>query len=119
MPVRNTTSRTDDAAELAWALLMASARDLKAHQQNLREGVWYPRPGTSLEGATLGIVGFGRVGKRVAELAAAFRMRVLVNSAGLSADEASARGVKKVSRTTLFECSDFVSIHLRLSKSGD
>jgi phosphoglycerate dehydrogenase-like enzyme len=72
--------------------------------------------GRDLRGATLGLVGLGRLGSQVARLADGFGMRIVAWSENLTAERCTEVGVTKVSRSDLFGKSDFVSIHLRLSE---
>ena len=64
-------------AEFAWGLILATVRHIPAEAQRLREGLWQKSLGMPLEGKTLGIVGLGKIGARVARYARAFDMQVL------------------------------------------
>jgi phosphoglycerate dehydrogenase-like enzyme len=101
--------------EMTWALILAALRDVPQHAQSMRAGAWEQAAGRSLEGSTLGLVGLGKTGGRMAEVARAFRMDVVAWSANLTAETAEARGARLVGRRELFEVSDVVSIHLLLS----
>jgi phosphoglycerate dehydrogenase-like enzyme len=101
--------------ELTWALILGLARSVAAEDAAIRAGGWQTDVGTGLSGKTLGIVGLGRIGRRVARIAPAFRMATVAWSENLDPDEAAARGVRPVSKAELFACSDVVSIHLVLS----
>ncbi len=72
--------------------------------------------GTLLEGSTLGVVGVGRIGARVARLGSALGMRVLAWSQNLTADKAAAVGAKLVDKSTLFAEADAITLHLFLSE---
>lgn len=104
------------APELTWALLLAFARNLVAEENSLRAGEWQTGVGFELEGKTLGIVGLGKIGKRIAGYAKAFGMDVLAWSQNLTTEDAEAAGARKVSKEELFRESDVVTLHLRLSE---
>ena len=107
------------APELTWALLMALARNLTAEENALRAGRWQNTVGSELAGKTLGIVGLGKIGHKVAAYAHAFGMNVLAWSQNLEEATAQAAGVRKVSKDELFRESDIVTIHLRLSERSE
>lgn len=111
---------TETTADLAFALLMATARRLTEAERVVRAGewkLWQPDMllGTDVYGATLGLVGMGRIGRAVARRARGFDMRVLY--ANRRRDEASeaALGVEHRSLDDLLAESDFVSIHAPLT----
>ena len=111
---------TDATADLAWALLMAAARRLAEGTDYIRRGQWHTwEPmtllGADIVGATLGILGYGRIGQAVARRAAGFDMRVLAYSPSLTPGETLAGGVTAASIDTLLRESDFVSIHVPLN----
>jgi phosphoglycerate dehydrogenase-like enzyme len=104
-----------EAAEHTWALLMAAARRLDVEIQNVREGRWMTTLGSALEGRTLGLVGLGRLGGRVAEYAGAFGMDVVAWSHNLTDERCSDVGARRAaSLDDLLVQSDFVSLHLVL-----
>ena len=115
--VCGTSSRPEPPAELTWALLLALARQIVPEASALRAGGrWQSTLGADLGGRTLGVLGLGRVGTRVARVAQAFDMDVAAWSENLTAERAAAAGVRLApSRAALLEQSDFVSIHLVLS----
>jgi phosphoglycerate dehydrogenase-like enzyme len=102
-------------AELTWGLIVGIARGIVVEDARLRAGDWQTTLGTDLGGATLGVLGFGRLGRRVAEMASAFEMDVIAWSQNLDAGEARAAGVEPVERDELFERADVLSIHTVLS----
>lgn len=116
IPVGNTPGvLTDATADMAFALLFAAARRVVEGEKYVREGkwkTWHPQLllGADFVGATLGIVGFGRIGRAVAKRAQGFDMRVLFH------DPASqpAFGALSVEMDTLLHESDFVSVHVPL-----
>jgi phosphoglycerate dehydrogenase-like enzyme len=103
------------SAELTWALILALARNLPAETQHLRNGGWQLSVGTQLAGKTLGLVGLGRLGARVATIGQAFGMRTIAWSQNLTPDRAAHHGVTAVSKQELFTSSDVVTIHMPLS----
>lgn len=103
------------APEMTWALLLAFARNLVMEENSLRAGDWQTAVGFELEGKTLGIVGLGKIGKRIAGYAKAFGMDVLAWSQNLAAEAAEEAGARKVTKEELFRESDVVTLHLRLS----
>ncbi|WP_311969287.1 D-2-hydroxyacid dehydrogenase family protein [Pseudomonas baltica] len=103
------------APELTWALLMALQRNLVAEANSLRSGGWQVGLGGDLYGKTLGILGLGSIGQKVAGYAKAFGMRVIAWSENLTEARASEAGVTWVSKQQLFEQADILTVHLVLS----
>jgi phosphoglycerate dehydrogenase-like enzyme len=106
--VCGTRSLASPTAELTWGLILAVTRGIVAEDRAVRDGGWQHTIGPELAGRTLGIVGLGRLGSRVAEIARAFEMEVIAWSQNLKAPEA-------VAREELFARADIVTIHLKLS----
>lgn len=106
------------AAEHAFALILASARHVARADASLRSGKWERSSfhGVQLEQKTLGVVGLGKIGGSVAQLAKPFRMRVIGFDPFLSKDRAAALGVDLVEFDTLLEEADFISVHVPLSE---
>jgi phosphoglycerate dehydrogenase-like enzyme len=102
--------------ELTWGLMIASVRNLAHQSADMRSGGWQTSLGTILAGRTLGLLGLGRIGKRMAEYATVFGMPVIAWSQNLTAQMAAAVGVRRVEKDELFASADIVSIHLRLSE---
>jgi phosphoglycerate dehydrogenase-like enzyme len=102
--------------ELTWALILAVTRGLAAEDAAVRAGQWQLGVGTELAGATLGILGLGRIGPRIARYAKAFDMNVLAWSQNLTREKAAAAGARYVSKDELFSRSDIVTVHLKLSE---
>jgi glyoxylate reductase len=117
IPVGNTPGvLTDATADMAFALLLAAARRLPEGQKYIREGLWktwHPQLllGADFVGATLGIVGFGRIGQAVAKRAQGFGLRVIF----YDPTSQPAFGALPVDLDTLLRESDFVSIHVPLN----
>jgi phosphoglycerate dehydrogenase-like enzyme len=106
----------DATPELAWGLLIATVRNLADEHRRMRGGGWQTSVGVTLSGKTLGLLGLGRTGKRVAEYAKVFGMEVIAWSQNLTEETAAAAGARRVEKAALFESSDVVSIHLVLSE---
>lgn len=113
--VCGTDSYKQAAPELTWALIMALGRNLLAEATSLRNGGWQIGLGSDLYGKTLGILGLGSIGQRIAQYGQAFGMRVIAWSENLSAERAAAAGVEYVDKRALFEQADVLSVHLVLS----
>ena len=101
--------------ELAWGLILATARHICGENQNMREGGWQFTLGTELRGQTLGIVGLGRIGQQVASIAQAFGMEVLAWSQHLTQAAAADAGARAVDKERMFSSADVISLHLKLS----
>jgi D-3-phosphoglycerate dehydrogenase / 2-oxoglutarate reductase len=101
-------------AEHAMALMLSIARGIPALDAAVRAGQWPRRLLTQLEGRTLGLIGLGAIGRRVAELARPFGLRLLASTWGPDDGRAAAAGARHVPLDTLLRESDFVSLHLRL-----
>ncbi len=113
--VCGTDSYKQAAPELTWALIMASTRNLLAEANSLRAGGWQVGLGGDLYGKTLGILGLGSIGQKVAQFAQVFGMRVIAWSENLTPERAAQSGVTWVNKQELFEQADILSIHLVLS----
>ncbi len=119
IPIGNTPGvLTDATADQAFALLLAAARRISEAERYVRAGKWVTWTpslllGTDLAGATLGIVGFGRIGQAVAKRAQGFDLRVIYHDPTAE----PAYGAQPVDLDTLLRESDFVSIHVPLTKN--
>lgn len=118
MVVNAPTSNIVSAAELAIALLLASARHLSPAHAALKGGKWARSKytGAELFEKTLGVVGFGRIGQLVAHRMQAFGMKVIAYDPYLQPAKAAALGVDLVSLDELLANSDFITIHLPKTK---
>ena len=103
-------------AEHTIALMLAVARRIPSMDAGTRAGEWPRGLLVQLEGKTLGVIGLGAIGTRVATLASAFGMRVLASTLGEDDGRAASVGAGHVPLETLLRESDFVSLHLRLSE---
>ncbi|MFF0991327.1 D-2-hydroxyacid dehydrogenase family protein [Kocuria nitroreducens] len=115
--VCGTTSNTEPPVELTWALILGLTRHLLPEATALRErGPWQHTVGTDLHGATLGLLGLGKIGSHIARIGAAFGMDVLAWSQHLTAERAAAAGARLAdSKEALLTEADIVSIPLVLS----
>lgn len=120
IPVGNTPGvLTEASADLAFALILSAGRRLPEGERYVRDGRWGPWSpalllGQEVSGATLGIIGFGRIGQAVARRARGFNMRVLYHG---GRDQAAAQALEAAERTLddLLRESDFVSLHVPLN----
>ncbi len=121
IPVGNTPGvLTEATADLTMALLMSAARGLPQSANDAREGRWSTwRPagwlGMDLSGATLGIVGMGKIGKAVAIRAKAFGMRLVYSDEVASPEIETAVAAEKLPLEMLFRQSDIISLHCPLT----
>jgi phosphoglycerate dehydrogenase-like enzyme len=106
---------TASTAELTWGLILAVSRHVPEEDANVRAGGWQATVGTELEGRTLGVIGLGRLGSRVAGIGQAFGMTAVAWSQNLDAGHARSLGVEPVTLHDLLGRSHVVTIHLRLS----
>ncbi len=113
---------TETTADFAWALLMAAARRVVEGNNYARAGQWKTwgptlLTGPEVSGATLGIVGFGRIGQAVAKRAAGFGMRVLYHSRARRPELEESLNVEYADFESLLRESDFITIHTPLDDS--
>jgi D-3-phosphoglycerate dehydrogenase len=102
-------------AEHTIALMLAITRHIPAMDRETRAGQWPRAMLVQLEGRTIGLIGLGAIGSRVAELLKPFGVRLLAATYGPDAGRAAALGARHVSLDTLLRESDIVSVHLLLS----
>ena len=105
---------TDAVAELTVGLILAVARHIPAADRSLKDGKWLKKKlvGQQLKGKTLGIVGFGRIGQRVAEIGRAMGMKIIVREIYLNEDMLRKVEGKNVPLEKLLAESDFIALHL-------
>lgn len=108
---------SESTAELALGLMLAAARDIPAGDAGLRAGTFQQgiRPGMLLSGKTLGVIGLGNVGSKMAGFGRALGMTVQSWSQNMTASQAEAVGATLVEKDQLLATSDVVSLHLVLS----
>jgi len=108
-------------SELCWALIMTASRHIPAYSANLTNNQWQDSGnlglGRSLNGLTLGIWGYGKIGKRIAQYAKVFDMKVLVWGSESSRQAAIEDGFDATeSKGELFDSADILTLHLRLNE---
>ena len=106
---------TEAVAELALGLMIALARRVVEADRSMRQGNWKPLMGILLAGKTLGIAGLGRIGKRLAQLAQPFGMRLLAYEPFPDAAFVSQYQIRLVSLAELFANADILSLHVPLT----
>jgi D-3-phosphoglycerate dehydrogenase / 2-oxoglutarate reductase len=103
-------------AELTWALIMNTVRQLPAAIEGMKSGKWQVNIGSTIHGKTIGIWGYGKIGKRIAGYAKAFGANVLVWGSEASREKAVQDGYEKAdTKEAFFRTADVVSLHLRLN----
>ena len=104
-------------AELTFGLLLALAREIPRADAGMKQGKWLKKEleGVELNGKTLGLIGFGRIGVEVGKRASAFGMNVIAYDPLISEDDIKQRGAEPVSIQDLYAWSDFISLHLPLN----
>lgn len=115
--VNTPDGNTIATAEHAFGLMLALARHIPQSHASMREGKWDRKSymGVELRGKTLGIVGFGRIGRAVAKRALAFEMTVVASDPYISAEYAASVGVELVPLADLLRRSDFITLHTLLT----
>ena len=118
--VNTPEANTLAAAEHAFALMLATARRIADAHKSLADGNWDRKQyvGVQLAGATLGLVGFGRIGRAVGHRALAFEMAVLTTDPYIPAEVATEHGARMVELPELLAASDFVSLHAVAQEDG-
>lgn len=111
------TSTSIAVAELTFGLLLALAREIPRADSAMKQGKWLKKEleGVELNGKTLGVIGFGRIGMEVGKRAAAFGMNVIAYDPLIPEDEIKRRGADPASLQDLYAWSDFISLHMPLT----
>ena len=110
-----TDTKTNSTAELAWSLIMIGWRGLQTELQNMKDGNWQTTVGRGLKDNTLGIFGLGKQGLQVANFGKAFGMKVIAWSHNLKKEDCDKVDVQYVTSSELFQLSDILTIHTKLS----
>jgi phosphoglycerate dehydrogenase-like enzyme len=112
---------TEAVAEHAFVLLLATIRKLLSADRHVRDGMfdWRPLRGRELADKTIGIVGTGAIGYRVAEIAKGFRMRILGFDIAPNVERAKQIGMAYVDLQTLLKESDVISLHVTLTANSE
>lgn len=111
---------TDSVAQHTFALILELAESLSSYTSSVKNGDWtraekfcyFSYPLSELSGKTLGIIGFGAIGRKVAEIAKAFSMKVLCNARS----EKHAEGVTYCTKEEIFKNSDYITLHCPLNE---
>jgi D-3-phosphoglycerate dehydrogenase len=102
-------------AELTWGVILAAARQIPQQMQSLQRGQWQMGVGSTLRGKTLGIHGYGRIGRVVANYGQAFGMHVIVWAREASRQRAQDDGLDvATSQDAFYGACDVISLHMRL-----
>ena len=105
----------NSTVELTWALILGLVRSVPQEDAALRTGVWQTRPGYGVEGKTLGILGLGRIGSRVAAVGRAFGMQIVAAGVTLTQERANQNGAEMLTIPELMTRADVITIHWRLN----
>ena len=111
--VSGTESNINPTPELAWALILGLARNIKEEIDNMYQGYWQTTVGIELKGKILGLIGLGKVGSQVAKIGKAFGMQVMAWSENLNLEACKELDVLPCSKEDLISNSDFLSIHVQ------
>ena len=108
-PAGNTVA----TAELAFGLMLALARHIPQAYDSMQAGKWDRKSfmGTELRGKTLGIIGFGRIGRAIAKRANAFEMSVIAYDPYVNADQGATAGAEMVTLDALYARADYITLH--------
>jgi D-3-phosphoglycerate dehydrogenase len=116
IPVCGTESLGHPTAELTFGLMLELTRKMGSENARLKAGAaWQSVLGIDLYGKTLGIIGLGKLGSRVARIGNALDMKVIAWSQNLTAEKAKENGATLVTKEELFRQSDFITVHVQLS----
>ena len=117
--VNTPAASTESVAEHVFALLLSKARDIPKADRAMREGKWIKKElmGIELQEKTLGVIGFGQIGSRLGEIAAAFGMKVLAYDVIDVSERAQQVGARVVTLDEVLSESDFISLHVPLLPS--
>lgn len=104
-------------AELTWALLMNTVRQIPQAIEGMKNGKWQINIGSTIHSKTLGIWGYGKIGQKIAQYAKVFGAKVLIWGSEVSREKAIADGFDKAeSKEVFFKTADIITLHLRLNE---
>lgn len=104
-------------AELTWALLMNTVRQIPQAIEGMKNGKWQMNIGSAINSKTIGVWGYGKIGQRIAQYARVFGASVLVWGSEASREKAVSDGFSKAdSKESFFQIPDIITLHLRLSE---
>ncbi|MCI1266410.1 MAG: D-2-hydroxyacid dehydrogenase family protein [Saprospiraceae bacterium] len=105
-------------AELTWALLMNTVRQIPQAIEGMKNGNWQINIGSTIQGKTLGIWGYGKIGQKIAQYGKVFGVKVLIWGSAASRAMAVADGFEKAeSKEMFFKTADIITLHLRLNET--
>ncbi len=105
-------------AELTWALLMNTVRQIPQAIEGMKNGKWQINIGSGIHGKTIGIWGYGKIGKKIAQYGKAFGANILIWGSEQSREKALNDGFEKAdSKEMFFQTADIISLHLRLNEN--
>ena len=113
---RTTAANAQSVAEMALAMIMGAKRQFGINRSCIESGKWVRNIGAEMMGKSVGILGFGAVGRRLARLFSGFDAKILVYDPYLNEEAAAEANVHKVDLDTLFTQSDAISIHMPYNK---
>lgn len=113
---RTTAANAQSVAEMALALILAAKRRFPKCDSSIRSGEWSRNIGTELMGKTVGILGFGAIGSRLAKILQGFDPKILIYDPYISEEKARECGVELADLDTVFSQSDVISVHLPYSE---
>ncbi len=103
-------------AELTWALLMNTVRQIPQAIEGMKNGKWQINIGSTVHGKTIGIWGYGKIGQRIAQYARAFGANVVIWGSEASREKAVADGFERAdTKEAFFKTADIITLHLRLN----
>lgn len=104
-------------AELTWALLMNTVRQIPQAIEEMKNGNWQTNIGSTIHGKTIGIWGYGKIGQKIAQYAKVFGAKILVWGSEYSREKAEKDGFEKAnSKEVFFKTADIITLHLRLNE---
>jgi D-3-phosphoglycerate dehydrogenase len=112
-------ANSNSVAEYTFALLLALARKVAPGSASLTAGNWDRKPfeGSELRDKTLGLIGLGRIGSRVASIGRGFGMKVIAHDPGVASEQAESLGVELMPLDVVIQQADVLSLHAKLSPS--
>ncbi len=113
--VSGTRTSPEPVVELAWAMILGISHNIAAEDRSMRAGGWQVGLGHTLAGKILGVVGLGKLGRRVGEIGRVFGMETIAWSQNLTPEKAAEAGARHVSKEELFGSADVITLHVVLS----
>lgn len=114
--VSGTQTSPEPVVELIWAMILGISHNIAAEDRSMRAGGWQVGLGHTLSGKVLGVVGLGKLGRRIAAIGRAFGMDPVAWSENLTPEKAAEGGARYLPKEELFRTADVVTLHVILSK---